>query len=165
MIVIGCDTVVYDPVTKKILEKPKDAEEAKKMVYSYLKGDRVHEVVSGVCLLRLPELCVEEDGSLKSAHPPKMMLFPERTQVYFKNFIGHAGDPFDTDETFLNKVVDAYVATGEWEGKAGGYGIQALGGMLVDKIEGDYQNVVGLPFSKLCEYLSGMVNIKGDGSE
>jgi septum formation protein len=46
-------------------------------------------------------------------------------------------------------ALDAYVATGEWEGRAGGYAIQGLGGALVDRIDGDYLNVVGLPLERL----------------
>jgi septum formation protein len=45
--------------------------------------------------------------------------------------------------------LDAYVATGEWEGRAGGYAIQGEGGALVARIDGDYLNVVGLPLERL----------------
>jgi septum formation protein len=48
-------------------------------------------------------------------------------------------------------VLDWYVATGEWEGRAGGYAIQGKGAALVAGIEGDYLNVVGLPLARLLE--------------
>jgi septum formation protein len=46
-------------------------------------------------------------------------------------------------------TLDAYVAIGEWQGRAGGYAIQGRGGALVDRIDGDYLNVVGLPLERL----------------
>lgn len=49
------------------------------------------------------------------------------------------------------KQVERYVATGEWRGRAGGYAIQGAGAMLVRRIEGDYENVVGLPVASLLD--------------
>jgi septum formation protein len=47
-----------------------------------------------------------------------------------------------------------YVASREWEGRAGGYAIQGLGASLVARIEGDYLNIVGMPVTKLVELLA-----------
>jgi nucleoside triphosphate pyrophosphatase len=47
-----------------------------------------------------------------------------------------------------------YIATGEWEGRAGAYAIQAAGAALVERIEGDYSNVVGLPTALLLTVLN-----------
>ncbi len=53
-------------------------------------------------------------------------------------------------------ALDRYVATGEWQGRAGGYAIQGEGGALVARIDGDYLNVVGLPLDRLLELLRGV---------
>ena len=53
--------------------------------------------------------------------------------------------------------VDTYVASGEWSGRAGGYAIQGAGAALVERIEGDYLNVVGLPVHALRALVSGLV--------
>lgn len=66
-------------------------------------------------------------------------VFCEETSVYMKSISG--------DEIW------AYIGTGEPHDKAGAYGIQGLGALLVEKIEGDYNNVVGLPISRLYEVL------------
>ncbi len=84
---------------------------------------RTHTVVSGLCLLGA--------GDDVIAH--------ELTDVTFRLL---------TEET-----VASYVASGEWEGRAGAYAIQGLGGRLVERIEGDYLNVVGLPGALLVSVL------------
>jgi septum formation protein len=50
--------------------------------------------------------------------------------------------------------IAAYVASGEWENRAGGYAIQGLGAALIERIEGDYLNVVGLPAATLVRILA-----------
>jgi nucleoside triphosphate pyrophosphatase len=84
---------------------------------------RAHTVVSGLCLLG--------SGFELVRH--------ERTEVTFR-LLGD-GD------------LEAYLASGEWEGRAGAYAIQGLGGRLVERIDGDYLNVVGLPGSLLVSLL------------
>ncbi len=55
--------------------------------------------------------------------------------------------------------IAAYAATGEWEGRAGGYAIQMRGAALIDRIEGDYLNVVGLPVPALRALVQGLVPV------
>ncbi|MGE7921077.1 Maf family protein [Viridibacillus sp. NPDC093762] len=83
-----------------------------------------HDVLTAVAI-------IEEDGTETT--------LVEKTTVVFKNV---------SDE-----LLEAYVATGDPFDKAGGYGIQTEGVFLVDRIEGDYLNVVGLPLASLCEHL------------
>ena len=84
---------------------------------------RTHTVVSGVCLLGAGEDVV--------AH--------ELTDVTFR--------------LLSAETVATYVESREWEGRAGAYAIQGLGGRLVERIEGDYLNVVGLPGALLVSLL------------
>ena len=66
----------------------------------------------------------------------------------------------DADTTFVHfraltpRDLAGYVSSGEWEGRAGAYAIQGLGGALVSRIEGDYLNVVGLPAALLVRTLA-----------
>jgi septum formation protein len=83
-----------------------------------------HAVVSGLCL-RNPEW--EE-------------LHDETTRVTFR--------------TLADGDLTRYIEHGEWEGRAGGYAIQGLGASLVERVEGDYLNVVGLPGSLLVRLLA-----------
>jgi septum formation protein len=84
---------------------------------------RTHMVVSGLCLLG-PELDA-------TTH--------EVTAVTFR--------PLSA------QLLTAYLESGEWEGRAGGYAIQGLGSRLVERIDGDYLNVVGLPGALLVSLL------------
>ncbi len=54
-------------------------------------------------------------------------------------------------------AIDAYLATGEWRGRAGAYAIQRVGATLVTRIEGDYLSVVGLPVSTLLDLLPDLI--------
>jgi septum formation protein len=85
---------------------------------------RTHVVMSGLCLLTPGWEVVEHEG----------------TRVTFREL-----KPRD---------LGAYVATGEWEGRAGAYAIQGRGATLVCAIEGDYLNVVGLPAALLVRLLA-----------
>ena len=58
---------------------------------------------------------------------------------------------FFTFRPLTARDLAAYVATGEWEGRAGGYAIQGRGAALVRAVEGDYLNVVGLPVAALLD--------------
>ena len=107
----------------EIMGKPKDAEDAFNMLKN-LSG-RCHSVFTGICVLRRSDM----HGVCKSVE----------TKVHFRNL---------SDET-----IRAYVKSGEPMDKAGAYGIQGLGALLVDKIEGDYFNVVGLPIAELAGVL------------
>ena len=84
---------------------------------------RDHTVLSGVCLLTEATEDVEVAATL----------------VRFR--------PLEATD------VARYVSSGEWAGRAGGYAIQGLGGRLVERIEGDYLNVVGLPGALLVDLL------------
>jgi septum formation protein len=57
-----------------------------------------------------------------------------------------------------DEMINAYINTREYTDKAGAYGIQGMGAVLVDKIEGDYFNIVGLPLSALYDVLTNEFN-------
>ena len=85
---------------------------------------KTHAVMSGLCLLT-PDWEVVEAAA---------------TLVSFR--------------TLTPREVKAYVASGEWEGRAGAYAIQGRGASLVERVDGDYHNVVGLPVSLLVRLLA-----------
>lgn len=71
-------------------------------------------------------------------------------------------DYVETEVEFIklnDDVIDDYIKSCEWKGKAGGYAIQGKGALLVNKINGDYFSVVGLPISKIAIYLNKYFDI------
>lgn len=62
-----------------------------------------------------------------------------------------------------DKLINAYVESGDPMDKAGGYGIQTAGALLVEKIEGDYYNVMGLPIAKLTEHMRELAFMELEG--
>ncbi len=112
----------------EIMGKPVDEADAFRML-SELNG-KMNFVYSGVCIL--------------SAEPSECMLFAARTDVYFKKY---------TDED-----INAYIATGEPMDKAGAYAIQGGFAPYADHIDGDFDNVVGLPYDELMRRCKGNNN-------
>jgi septum formation protein len=102
-----------------LIGKPEDEMRAHEYL-AQLSG-RTHEVVSGLALLG------PEDDRVRTG--------TVETRVTFR--------PLEVSE------IDAYVATGEWRGRAGGYAIQGVGASLVERVEGDISNVIGLPIGLL----------------
>lgn len=119
-IVIGADTIVADG--KRILGKPSDKSEAFHML-STLAG-HAHSVFTGVTLCRI------QNGKIQNH-----LTFHNETLVYMR--------------AYTASEIQQYIATGEPMDKAGAYGIQGRGAVLVERIDGDYNNVVGLPLSHL----------------
>ncbi|CAI5929531.1 unnamed protein product, partial [Closterium sp. NIES-65] len=122
-LVIAADTVVE--IDGELLEKPVSKEDAIRMLL--LLSGRKHRVFTGVALV-LPAVTDPLIG-----RSPLLRSFHECTQVEFASL--------------SQAEVEAYVATGEPMDKAGGYGIQGLGGCLVKAINGCYFNVMGLPLN------------------
>lgn len=116
-------------VDDEIMGKPKDAREAYKMIEK-LSGKQ-HLVVTGYSIF-----CLEEKIKYVDY---------EETKVTFKKL-----SP--------SKIQD-YIFTKDYETKAGAYGIQDLGAILISKIDGDYDNVVGLPISKIADHLEALFQI------
>ncbi|MBQ1366630.1 MAG: septum formation protein Maf [Firmicutes bacterium] len=134
-VVIGADTVVIDP-EGEILGKPLDEADAAHMLR--LLSGKTHQVVTGVCLYYQPP-----KPSLPEKSSPLSESFAEVTDVTFY--------PLSEEE------IKDYVATGEPMDKAGAYGIQGAGSVLVEGIRGDFFNVVGLPVARLKRVLSRFI--------
>lgn len=111
---------------ERIIGKPKSKQDAFQILKS-LSG-REHQVITGLCIL-----CDKYGLNYESF---------EITNVFFKHL---------SDE----EIID-YIDTGEPMDKAGAYGIQGIGGVFVEKIDGCYYNVVGLPIKKVYSVLREM---------
>lgn len=131
-IVIGADTMVV--LDGEMLGKPYSADHAREMLRK-LSG-RTHQVITGVSVWMLLLNETEENGGDGNVSIG-FRTFTETSSVTFKELS-------DDD-------INAYVATGETIDKAGAYGIQGKGAALVERYEGDYNNIVGLPVDKLIE--------------
>lgn len=114
-VVLGADTVVV--VDEHLLEKPADARDAARMLR--LLSGRVHQVITGVCLVA-------------SGHE---QTEAEITEVRFS--------------TLTESEITNYIQTGEPMDKAGAYAIQGMASRWVERVDGCYFNVVGLPVSRV----------------
>lgn len=130
IIVIGADTVVA--CDGHILGKPKDAGDAERML-SLLQG-REHQVYTGVTMLRR-----------RNAKEVEKRTFSEATKVHFY--------------AMSQEEISAYVASKDPLDKAGAYGIQGLCARYIRGIEGDYNNVVGLPVGRLYQEIKDWLKV------
>ena len=115
-IIIAADTVVV--LEGQILGKPRSTDDARRMLQRF--SGRTHSVITGVSLVRLPEILRRQ--------------FVETTLVHFA--------PLSSDE------ISRYLSTEEPYDKAGAYAIQGRAGRYIPRIEGCYFNIVGLPLSR-----------------
>jgi len=123
-LILGADTVVAHK--GRILGKPKDKEDAIRMITSFAGDD--HYVYTGVCIIRK-----EPDGSVKT------ITFAEGTRV--------------TVYPMTPEEIERYVDSGEPMDKAGAYAVQGLFAPYIKGIEGDYYNIVGFPIAGIYQRL------------
>lgn len=124
-IIIGSDTIVTK--NNKIYGKPHDKNNAKEMIKELLDGDKIHSVITGLCVI------IEENGKYK-----EYKTYDE-VKVYLKDI--------------SEKEIEKWLDTGKASDRAGAYGIQDEFCVHIDKIEGNYTTVVGLPVHKLYDIL------------
>lgn len=127
MLIIGADTVVA--CDGVIMGKPRDNEDAKTMLRN-IRGHH-HSVWTGVTLISVSGGNIAKD------------TFTEETKVYMYDM--------------TDGEIDEYVESGEPLDKAGSYAIQGIGAKYIERIEGDYNNVVGLPVGKLYQKIKGIL--------
>ena len=125
--VIGGDTIVISP-DGEVMGKPSSRADAARML-KQLSGC-THQVMTAVTVMA------------QSVGQTLERVFPVQTDVTFYPLSDHE--------------IERYLDTGEPFDKAGSYGIQGYGGLLVERIAGDYNNVVGLPVARLMRELREM---------
>ncbi len=111
----------------EILGKPKDEKDARRML-TLLSG-KVHRVYTGVCI---------------------------QNQNIIRTFSSFADVRFHDLDSVQEDLIDSYIATGSPMDKAGAYGIQDQGALLIDSISGDYYAVVGLPVARVYRELTSI---------
>ena len=124
-IIIGADTIVCK--NGKIYGKPKDRNNAKQMINELLEGDRIHNIITGLCVI------INKNGEYK-----EYKTYDE-VKVYLKDM--------------TDSEIDKWLDTGHAMDKAAAYGIQNEFCVFVDKINGNYTTVVGLPTHKLYDII------------
>lgn len=126
LLILGADTVVVRD--GEILGKPSSAEEAFEMLKS-LQG-RAHQVYTGIAVL-------DFDGNAE------------------RHTVSHAEETKVFVHAMTDEEIRSYIAAGESLDKAGAYGVQGRFAAYIDRIEGDYYNVVGLPVAYLYHAVKG----------
>jgi septum formation protein len=140
--ILGADTIVA--VDGNILGKPRDAADAVRMLR--LLSGRVHEVITGVCVV---EAVGRGQGSVVSGNTggvDEELSGGPRLSTASATTLVTMSEVSDAD-------IREYIATGEPMDKAGAYAIQGGAARWIPRIEGDYSNVVGLPVALVWRML------------
>ena len=135
LIVLGADTTVT--LDNQILGKPESAADAARMLR--LLSGRTHRVITGVCLVSGSSSA----GHAEGADTRAVSTAAEVTAVQFL--------------TLSEEEIQAYIATGEPNDKAGAYAIQGHAARWIPRIEGCYFNVVGLPIALVSTLLDHLL--------
>ena len=130
--VLGVDTIVYKD---RVIGKPVDEADALDILRSLKNGP--HEVISGVCLIYAVQQHTPAGQTTLAIE--KKLLFHDTTTVRFGDY---------SDEEIIE-----YIRANPPYDKSGSYAIQSAWGRHVLEMNGDIENVIGLPYKKLAEYL------------
>ena len=144
VIVIGSDTVVV--TEDEILGKPADEADARRML-TKLSG-KTHRVYTGVAILKK---CAGGDDNSKNDKNSCTHELQSRCFSAFADVKFHELDSLQEEE------IERYIAGGSPMDKAGAYGIQDEGALLIDSISGDYYAVVGLPIAQVNRELRDLL--------
>ncbi|MFC3750630.1 Maf family protein [Paenibacillus sp. GCM10012306] len=159
-VIVGSDTIVV--LDDNVLGKPKDAEDAFRMLQS-LQG-RKHHVYSGVAVIdmKTDERYTAAGESLDHPEANETITYLGETGQYrvttpsatgqSETIVGHTVSQI-TFRPMSDEEIWAYINTGEPLDKAGSYGIQGIGSVFVERIEGDFYSVMGLPLNLLYPIL------------
>ncbi|GFN93708.1 N-acetylserotonin o-methyltransferase-like protein [Plakobranchus ocellatus] len=137
-LIIGADTVVSKG--NEIIEKPVDKDHAFQILSQL--SNCSHTVYTGLVLFVPSHSPVMSQGSPTLEGTYRSTSFVDSTSVHMADL--------------SEKVIKAYIETGESMDKAGAYGIQGVGGTLVEKINGDYFNVMGFPLPKFAKEIASL---------
>lgn len=138
-LVIAADTVVVT-LNGRILEKPRSQADHIAML-KLLRDQKIHKVYTAIVVLAPREDARAPGYNVETAVEETKVVFSAET----------------TDE-----LIEAYVKTREGVDKAGGYGLQGMGSLLVEKIEGSWDNVVGLPLRTTLDLIEKVVLVQND---
>ncbi|MFF2020165.1 Maf family protein [Paenibacillus sp. NPDC058177] len=155
-VIVGSDTIVV--LGDTVLGKPKDAEDAYRMLQS-LQG-QTHHVYTGVAVIDIQT--DERDHAtgrpLDKPETNETPMYLGKTGQYRVTALSASGQPAAivghtvsqiTFRPMSDEEIRAYINTGEPLDKAGSYGVQGIGSVFIERIEGDFYSVMGLPLNLL----------------
>jgi MAF protein len=155
-VVIAADTII---VTRagQVLEKPRSEDEHLRML-RHLRDTVSHKVLTAVCVMA-PRADARSPGYV-------IATGVEVTTVYFAQDGRSAEEQEEEGKALDDDVIAAYVRTREGADKAGGYAVQGMGGLLlVERLEGSVDNVIGLPVRKTLALAEKVVFRQEDEDE